>query len=230
MKHEILYGPSAALLRVELGAGETVTAESGAMVSRSSCVGMKTRMNSSRKAGFFAKLWSVLVAFFRKLAGGESFFVNDFLADAAGEVTFAPTLSGAIHHRRLQGEHLIVQPGSFLASTGDVDARVKWGGLKSIFAKEGAFLLDVSGSGDLFFNSYGGIQEISLNGTYVVDTGHMVAFEPSLNYRIRAAGGGLMGLVASGEGLICEFSGQGKVWIQSRNLSALVGWITPRLS
>jgi uncharacterized protein (AIM24 family) len=77
--------------------------------------------------------------------------------------------------------------------------------------------------------SYGAIDEVHCNGTYVVDNGHIVGFDASLNFTIRSAGGGLMGLVASGEGLVCEFSGQGRILIQSRNTSALVGWLTPLL-
>ena len=56
--------------------------------------------------------------------------------------------------------------------------------------------------------------------------GHLVAFDSSLNFKIRSAGGGLMGLVASGEGLVCEFTGQGRIYIQSRNLGSLAGWLT----
>jgi uncharacterized protein (AIM24 family) len=62
-----------------------------------------------------------------------------------------------------------------------------------------------------------------------VDNGHIVAFDPSLDFRIRTAGGGFLGFVASGEGLVVEFSGRGTVVLQSRNVSSLTSWLTPRL-
>jgi len=96
-------------------------------------------------------------------------------------------------------------------------------------AKEGAFFLELGGEGDLWFNSYGGVHAIDVDGSYLVDNGHLVGFEGNLTFTIKGAGGGLMGLVASGEGMVCEFTGQGRVYIQSRNLGSLVGWLTPLL-
>jgi uncharacterized protein (TIGR00266 family) len=110
-----------------------------------------------------------------------------------------------------------------------VDLKLRWGGLRALLSREGLFFLEASGDGDLFFSSYGGIEKVPVHGSYVVDTGHMVAFEGALDFRIRAPGGGAMGFVASGEGLVCEFTGEGHVWIQARNLSAMVGWISPYL-
>ena len=94
-----------------------------------------------------------------------------------------------------------------------------------MFAKEGVVFLRISGTGDLFFNSYGGIQAVPVNGSFIVDNGHMVAFDSGLDFKIRKAGGGLLGLFASGEGLVTEFRGTGNVYIQSRNLGSLIGWL-----
>jgi uncharacterized protein (TIGR00266 family) len=88
-------------------------------------------------------------------------------------------------------------------------------------------MLEVSGTGELWFTSYGGIQAIDINGPYMVDNGHLVGYEGQLTMNIRSAGGGMMGFMASGEGLVCEFTGQGRIYIQSRNMSSLVGWLTP---
>ena len=230
MQHEIVHGPAFALLRVRLGPGETLAAEAGSMVTRSESMGMRVRLNASRKAGALAKVGAFLVALVRRVVGGETFFINEFSAASGGEATFAPTLAGAIMHRRLAGDRLILQSGAYLASAGNVDLRLRWGGLRALLSREGLFFLEASGEGDLFFTSYGGIEAVPVRGSYIVDTGHMVAFEGTLDFRIRAPGGGAMGFLASGEGLVCEFSGEGTVYLQSRNLSALVGWITPYLS
>lgn len=229
MQHEITHGPSFALLHVHLAPGETIVAEAGAMVTRAPSVGMRVRLNASRRAGFWGALVAFCIAIARKFLGGETMFFNEFSSEVAGDVTLAPTMSGQIQHRRLAGERIILQAGAFLASAGDVDIRLRWGGIRALLSREGLFFLEAFGTGDLFFSSYGGIEEISVQGSYIVDTGHMVAFDGNLDFRIRSAGGGALGLLASGEGLVCEFTGHGRVYIQSRNISALVRWLTPYL-
>lgn len=227
--HEITHGPSFAMLRVDLQPGQTVVAEAGAMVARHQSVEMEVKMNSSPKAGFFAKVQAFFIAIIRKIVGGETFFVNHFSTPQGGSVWIAPTLSGQIGHRAMQGETITLSTGAFMASNGDFDMKMKFGGFKSLFAKEGAFFLQMTGHGDLWFNSYGGVHPIDVNGSFTVDTGHLVGFEGNLDFKIKTPGGGAMGFMASGEGLVCEFTGQGRVYIQSRNLSALVDWLTPML-
>jgi uncharacterized protein (TIGR00266 family) len=227
--HEITHGPSFAMLRVDLQPGVSVVAEAGAMVARNQQVGMEVKMNASPRASFFAKLKAFFIALIRKVIGGETFFVNHFTSPQPGSVWLAPTLAGQIAYRRMNGEKLTLSTGAYLAHVGDLDMKMKFGGLKSLLAKEGAFFLELSGQGDLWFNSYGGVHAIDVDGTYIVDNGHLVGFEGDLEFTIKGAGGGLMGLVASGEGMVCEFSGQGRVYIQSRNVGSLVGWLTPLL-
>jgi uncharacterized protein (TIGR00266 family) len=224
--HEITHGPSFAMLRVDLQPGQVFVAEAGSMVARHHHVGMEVKMNAGRAAGFFAMLKALIIAVLRKFVGGETFFVNHFSAPQPGSVWVAPSLTGPIHHRRLNGETLVLSTGAYVGHVGDVDLKLKFGGLKALLAKEGAFFLVATGHGDLWFNSYGGIHAVDVNGSYIVDNGHLVGYEGNLDFNIRTAGGGLMGMVASGEGLVCEFRGQGRVYIQSRNLSALVQWLT----
>jgi uncharacterized protein (TIGR00266 family) len=134
-------------------------------------------------------------------------------------------MAGEIQHRRLQGESLVLSAGAFLAYAGDVELGLRFGGLRGLFAREGFFFLEVRGTGDLWFNSYGGIEAVDVDGTYLVDNGHLVGFEGPLTFDIRTAGGGLLGLFASGEGLVCEFKGRGRVYLQSRNLQTLHAWL-----
>ncbi len=231
MKHAIEYGPSFAWLRINLAPGETIEAEAGAMVTKTPDLGMSTHLNAGNKAGFFGKVMAILVALARKVFGGETMFINRFGGAHGGEVLLAPSLSGPIWHRRMQAgqRSLLVQAGSYLASTGNIETKMRWAGLRGLFGGEGLFFLESQGDGDLFINSYGGIQEIDVEGGYIVDTGHIVAFESSLDFKIKGAGQGLKSLFLSGEGLVCEFSGRGKLYIQSRNLGALVGWLSPFL-
>jgi len=225
MQHAIKHQPAFPLLEVTLGPSEVLVAESGTMVARAADVTMEVKLNASRAAGFFGKLKALLVALVRKMVGGETFFVNHLSSPNGGWVWLAPPLSGAIHHLPLRDRTMILSAGAFIASSGDVDLKVRWGGLRAIMAKEGAFFVEASGTGDLWLTSYGAIDEIEVDGSYLVDSGHVVAFESALRFRVRSAGGGLMGFVASGEGLVCEFTGRGKVLIQSRNTGSLVEWI-----
>jgi len=219
MKITLEHGPAFAWARVHLAAGETVQAEAGAMVSMSTTVEITTRM----QGGF-------LGALARKVLTSESFFQNTFTAARGpGEVAFAPSLMGDIRVREMAGAEILLTSGAYLASDPGVELQTKWGGMKSFFAKEGLFLLRARGTGSLLFTCYGALVEVDVPGEgYVVDTGHVVAFEPSLDYEVQKVGG-LKSAMFSGEGLVCRFSGRGKLWIQTRSLDAFLGTIIPFL-
>lgn len=230
MNFSIDHGPSFAWLKVKLEPGESIQAEAGAMVTRSPALEMDTRLNAGRGAGFFRKVWAFVIALMRKFLGGESVFINEFSGPQGGEVVIAPSLSGqVVHHRLSDGQRLLVQAGSYLASTGTIDSKLRWGGLRTLFGGEGLFLLECTGEGDLFVNAYGSIVPMTVNGSYLVDTGHIVAFDGTLDFKIKGVSGGLKSFFLSGEGLVCSFEGQGTVYVQSRNVSALIGWISPFL-
>ena len=74
--------------------------------------------------------------------------------------------------------------------------------------------------------SYGAIHEVDVQGSYVVDTSHIVAFDESLTFRVKSSGS-MKSLFFSSEGLVCEFSGAGRVWVQTRNAPALAGFLHP---
>jgi len=226
MQHIIKHGPTFSLLEVQLAPNETLIAEAGAMVARASHVDMDVKLNAGKNAGFFGKLKAMCIAFVRKLIGGETFFVNHFHSPQGGWVWLAPALSGGVQHIAMQGQTMLFSAGAYLASAGDINLKLRFGGLRALLAKEGAFFIEVSGTGDLWVNSYGAVDEVYCQGSYIVDNGHIVGFDSSLDFNIKSPGGGAMGFFASGEGLVCEFTGQGRILIQSRNLGALVSWLT----
>ena len=229
LTHEVTHGPSFAMLRVDLAPGQYVVAEAGVMVARHQNVNMEAKLNASPGAGFFSFLWALVIALIRKFVGGETFIVNFFTAPQGGSVWLSPAMAGEITHRRMTGETLVLSAGAYLAHSGDINVGTRFGGLRGVLAKEGLFFLEVSGHGDLWFTSYGGIEAVDLNGPFTIDNGHLVGYEGALRFSMRSAGGGLLGFMASGEGLVCNFEGQGRVYVQSRNVSALVGWLTPLL-
>jgi uncharacterized protein (TIGR00266 family) len=229
MQHYIEHGPAFAWLRARLEPGERIVAEAGAMVRRSTALEVETRLNASRKAGFFGLVVAFFVALMRKFFGGETMFVNEFWGPQGGEVVLAPKLSGHILRKSLDGTRtLFVQSGGYLASSAGIDTKVRFGGLRTLFGGEGLTLLQCSGQGDVFVNSYGGITEVPVDGRFVVDTGHIVAFDGALDFEVRSIGGA-KSFLFSGEGLVCEFRGRGTLYIQSRNLKALVSWVAPLL-
>ncbi|MHC4661877.1 MAG: TIGR00266 family protein [Planctomycetota bacterium] len=219
MEHEVLYRPTYSLLQVKLAEGESVCAEAGAMVSMSSGIEIKTQA----KGGLIGALK-------RKVLGGESFFVNTFTADKYGEITFAQTMPGDIMGFTLEGQTVFAQSGSYIASSPSVEVDTKWGGAKTFFSREGFFLLALRGSGNVFLSSFGAIHEIELDvgEQYIVDTGHMVAFQESVQYNVKKVGGWKSTLF-SGEGLVCELTGPGKIWIQTRSVDTFIQWLIPQL-
>jgi uncharacterized protein (TIGR00266 family) len=229
MQYHIEHGPAFAWLRVGLEPDERIVAEAGAMVRQSTALEVETRLNASRKAGIFGVIVAFFVALMRRLLGGETMFLNEFWGPQGGEVVLAPKLSGQIMKKTLDGTRtLFVQRGGYLASSSGIDTRLRFGGLRTLFGGEGLILLQCSGAGDVFVNSYGGITEIPVAGKFVVDTGHIVAFDGALDFRVRSIGGA-KSFLFSGEGLVCEFEGRGTLYVQSRNLKALVSWLTPLL-
>ena len=214
MEYEITHRPSDALLTVSLGPGERVVAEAGALVSHTAGVEVET----GARGGVFGSL--------KRMFGGESFFVNTFLApDGGAEVSLAPPLPGDVVQRELTGETVYVTSGSYLAAGEGVEVDTKFGGARTFLGGEGLFLLRVSGHGPLFLASYGAIEavEVSEGEPLTVDTGHVVAFE-DVAFDVRRVGG-LKSTLFSGEGLVCEFTGDGTVWLQTRSLDALAAWI-----
>ena len=219
MRHEIKYGPSYALGVISLEAGEKILAETGAMVSMSDSI----KIDTGVKGGLLSGLK-------RSVLGGESFFLNTFSAELPGEVTIAPALPGDIVALDLTGQNLLVQSGSFLAATPDINVDTKWGGGKTFFSREGLFLLKCSGSGTIFVSSYGAIHlvELSEGQRYVVDTGHMVAFDESVLYDVGRAGSWKSTLLGA-EGLVCKLTGPGRFYLQTRNPESFLEWLVPKL-
>jgi len=221
VKTEILYRPSYSMALVTLESGEAVRAEGGAMVSMSSGVTLETKAQGG-----------ILKSLTRSLLGGESFFMNVFRAPAqGGTITLAPALPGDMTLLDMDGERgLMVQSGSYVASDTEIEVDTQWGGSKTFFAREGLFLLRCSGVGQLVLSSYGAIHELMLSTgeQYTVDTGHLVAFDEGIDFTTRAVGG-LKSTLFSGEGLVVDLVGPGRVLLQTRSTDALLTWLMPEV-
>lgn len=215
---EIQHAGSFALAVVNLQNEESISAESGAMVSMSANVELLSQM----KGGIFGAL--------KRAVGGESAFVSTFTArGGTGEVSFAPGTPGDIAGIEMQNQTFMVQASSYLAGDTSLQVETKFGGLKSWIGGEGLFVLSVSGTGVLLISSFGAIHRKTLadDERYVVDTGHLVAWEGQMQYNLRKAARGFFQSVFSGEGLVAEFTGPGELLIQTRNLAAFAGLLKP---
>jgi len=204
--------PDFSYLTVQLPAGKMLKVEASAMATMDTNISMKTKF----KGGF------------SRLLTGESVFINEFTAEGGpGEICIAPGPPGDLEHIYLDGDVIFLQNSAFVASSPDILVETKWQGLmKGFFSGENLFLIRCSGKGDLWFNTFGAMLEVDVTGDYVVDTGHIVAFTEGLDYSIDKVGG-YKSLFFSGEGLVCRFRGQGKVWIQTRKVVSFARWVHP---
>lgn len=212
MEAETRNRPSFANIKVDLAAGDRIIAEADAMASMSSSITMTTRWNG----GCFG-------AFARRIFGGETLFVNEFTTASEGELVLTQPMPGDIECIELKGNTLFLQPGAFLACEPGVSLGLGWAGIASLVGGEGLFRLKVSGNGRIWFGAYGGIFAREIEGEYVVDTGHLVAYEPSVNIRMGMAGG-IFSSFFGGEGLVTRVTGPGRIYMQSRSLDGLAAW------
>ena len=219
MQHQILEKPDFSMVQIQFDApGEQMICESQAMVARDSAIQMKTSMQGG-----------MMSALKRAALGGESLFQNTFTATSPGQRLYiAPAPEGDLECVTMDGmTPIMLSSGAYLGAPPSVTLDTKWGGAKGFFSGAGMFLLKATGTGPLFFSTYGGIHAIDVGPAgYICDTSTIVAFTGGLNYNVSRLGG-LGGLFFSGEGLVCNFQGQGRLWISTRSARSLVGFIHP---
>lgn len=224
MKYKLLSQPAATVAHLRLGAGESITCEVGAMIAMSS--GFEVETTTKKKGGGGGILKGL-----KRMLAGENLFLNHFTATESNQdLIVGPRLPGDVMHYKMTGGTLIVQGSGWLASSTDIDVDATWQGLgKALFSGESMFWVRCSGSGDLWVSSFGAIYPVEVDGEYVVDTGHVVAFEETLQFKIAKAGKSLIGSLLGGEGLVCRFSGQGTVYCQSHNPPGFGKLLGPKL-
>ncbi len=219
MNVEMKGAPSFAHLHVQLEPGESIIAEADAMSSMSANLDMNTKFNG----GFFSGLC-------KRYLGGESLFINEFVNNTGEtcKLTLAQASPGNLREVDLNGETLCLQPGAYICSTPGIKLGLKWAGFASFIGREGLFKLTVSGVGKVWYGAYGELLEKDVEGEYIVDTAHLVSYEPHLKLKVQLAGG-IFSSFFGGEGLVTRIQGTGKIVIQTRSLSGLANWLNPRI-
>lgn len=219
MKYEILYGSAFPVVQCDLEYGETIQAESDAMISMSATLDVEGSMNGNLLGGLA-----------RRLLAGEKFFFQTITATRGpGRVLLGHPLPGGIIDVELDGTYsLRVQKDGFLAATPGIQVDTAMQNLmQGLFSREGFFVVNIRGRGTVFLSSYGAIHAINLEAgeEVIVDNGHLVAWPDYMQYSIEKASNGWLSSVMSGECLVCRFRGPGVVLIQTRNPDSFRKWI-----
>lgn len=218
MDIDILYEGAFAMARLTMKSGEQIITESGAMVAMSPTL----TIEGKARGGLLKSLG-------RAVLTGESFFQSTITAEADGELLLASSTPGDIVILET-GQGWTLQKGAFLASLPTVEVKTKGQGLKKgLFGGEGFFILQAEGEGPLVVASYGAIhkKELAAGEEYVVDNGHLVAW--NCEYEIKKAASGWLNTIKSGEGFVARCKGPGTLYLQSRNLGPLARALTPFL-
>lgn len=222
MKVEFVNQPGNTAAKITLAAGETCTAEAGAMIAMSGHMNITTSTHKKNSGGILKAA--------KRMLSGESFFLNHFDAQGKpGEVWLGSDLAGDMLCVDLDNENLIVQSGSFLACEEAIEMDMGWQGFKSLLSGESVFWLNLKGRGKVVLSSFGAIYPIEVDGEYIVDSGHIVAFSETLDFSITKAGKSWLQSFLGGEGLVCKFNGKGTLWCQSHNPKSFGISLTPNL-
>lgn len=217
MRYEIEQPGAFALIKVMLDSGESMKAESDAMVSMSANVKISSKMEGGVLGGLGRMFLSNESAFFQTLTA----------QGGAGEVLLAPAVPGDVEAIEMQGEEVFLQQGAFLAAENGISIETKMQNLGAgLFSGAGLFITKATGHGNLFINAFGALEVIELanNQEWIIDTGHLVAWSGTTSYTIEKASEGFINSFTSGEMLVCRFKGPGLVIIQSRNPGAFSNW------
>lgn len=217
MEYEIVKNPMG-LIEFTLNKGEKITAEAAAMVFMRGNIITETKM---RKGGFLKSLKAAAL-------GGESFFVNEFIAQDDGcKLGLTGNMLGDIEVIDVD-EEFIVQSGSFVGSTTELTLDTKWQGFtKGIFGSN-LFMLKTVGTGQMFVNAWGGIlkKELESGEKMILDNYQLVALSSTADYRVTKHGS-LKTTLFGGDALVIEIIGPGKVYIQTKNIMEFVRALIP---
>jgi uncharacterized protein (TIGR00266 family) len=212
--HEIVGDDMQAVI-LSLAPGDEVRAEAGAMMFMTDAIEMDSKM----EGGFLGGLKRAFLA-------GESFFITYFRSTSGpGKVAFAGPYPGKIIQIDLNQQQLLCQKDSFLCAVGDIDLSIAF--TKKIgagfFGGEGFILQKMDGTGQLFIHSGGTIvpMQLAAGERLKVDTGCLVALDPTVDYDIVRVGG-IKTSLFGGEGLFfAALTGPGRVWLQTLPFSRL---------
>lgn len=219
MEYEIQYRPAFSTLCFNLEPDERIFTLAGEMVSMETKLRMKTHFSG----GFFSAL-------LRSFLGKESLFINSYTnrSDTNANIRISRSIMGDIQALELKNEAICFQPCAYIAHTPGLKMGIAFAGWSSWITGQGLFQLKLQGQGTVFFGGFGGITKKQVSGDYMVNTEHLVAYEPQLKMSARMAGG-FWNSVKSGEGLMNRLKGTGAIYLQSRSIDCLVKYLSSKV-
>lgn len=217
-----IIGQTVPVVEMTLNAGESVYTQSGGMAYQTEGI----EMNTNARGGVMKSLG--------RMFAGESIFMANYTATKEGaKVAFASTVPGSvipIDLSQYSGGY-ILQKGAFLCAEQNVNTSIAFNKKISagLFGGEGFILQKATGNGKVFLEVDGDAieKELAAGEVLKVDTGNVVAFEPSVSYEIERIKG-LGNIFLGGEGLfLTRLVGPGRVILQSQNIKDFAGRIIP---
>jgi uncharacterized protein (TIGR00266 family) len=197
-----------ATAEVMLESNEAILAESGSMVLYDSAIEGAPTLHAA----------GGITAMFRRAAAGENVITTRYVARGrAGRLVLAPALPGDLAWIEIARGSIVVQSGAFVACEPGVSIDASWQGAKGLFTGVGLILVRATGEGHVLVGGFGGIRCVEVDGEFIVDNGHVVAFDGALTWSVSRFGRSWMTSLIGGEGLICRFLGKGRLWVSSRS-------------
>ncbi len=217
---EILDRPTFSYIKVLMKEGQEIKTERGSMMFMEPTLEIQTK---KAEKGFLKSL--------KRTLAGETLLMNYIRANGNGWLALCPPFAGDIMHIPLeQGETWQVFSGGYIGSSVNLSQSTRFQGMKrGLLSQERAFILSITadnGPGDLFIGANGSFLEWTLQPGQIlnVDNGHLVAMSASVQMDIKRVGS-WKSTILSGEGVVCQMTGPGKVIIQSRNPQEFANWM-----
>ena len=218
MQVQLRHNPAFTVARLFLAPHESARVEAGAMLAMSDGINLEARSEGGIMSGLR-----------RSMLGGESFFVSTYTAPPQGGwVDVAGVLPGDILPIDIEPSRpYFLARGNWIANDQGVQIDTQWGGMANLFGGEGGFGIRANGQGQALVSVYGAIDVFDLQPgqPVTIDTGHVVAYDLNIQFRMRrAAQGRMFQSMKSGEGWVFDFTGPGRVLLQTRNPESFAKW------
>ena len=226
-----IVGNDMPFVEIELDPGESAISEAGALMYKDASIQMDTVFgdgsHTGQGGGFMDKVFSAG----KRVLTGESLFTTMFTHTGTGKarVAFAAPYPGTVLAMKLDehGGRLICQKDSFLAGARGVSVGIHFQRkiLTGLFGGEGFVMQKLEGDGWVFVHAGGTLveRELAAGERIDVDTGCVMAYQPSVNMDVKPVGG-IKSMLFGGEGVfLATLTGPGKVWLQSLPFSRMAG-------
>jgi uncharacterized protein (TIGR00266 family) len=213
--------PSYAMATLTLEYGESAYVERGSIAALSDGIDVRGSLGGD----------GIIRALKRRTLGDEPLIFTEVRAQAQDAwVSVAPPYPGDIEDVELDGStNLLIDTGALLAYSMGISSDVRYSGLKTVVLHEGVVMLEVSGRGSVIMSSYGAIVKVDLaaDEKIVIDTGHLVGFTSTVTFDIGVLES-ITKSVVTGEGLVAQLTGPGRVYMQTRAEQQLRSWLFPQ--